>query len=165
MIGSKAWTQVNIKRLTSSSSHLECKMGNFSSLFSTDKPLLYAGMSVCRLNFKTVPDTEALSHSSWWQNDEQLALQQNTRPIQRQITHRGRCAQAMYNEWTSERGKKQSEHWTRGIKRWPWQPVKRNSLSQWAFTCAAQSQATADFYGLVFHRLRISYITAKLKAK
>lgn len=33
MIGSKAWTQVNIKRLTSSSSYLESKMGNSQLLF------------------------------------------------------------------------------------------------------------------------------------
>lgn len=113
--------------------------------------------SVCRLNFKTALDTEALSCSGWRQNDEQLALQQNTRPIQRQITHRGRCARAIHNEWTSKRDKKQSEHWTLDFKRWPWHPVKINSRSQWAFTCAAQSKSNTDFYGLVFQRPWITY--------
>lgn len=61
--------------------------------------------SVCRLNVKAAPDTEALSCSSWWQNDEQFALRKNTSPIQRQITHSGRCGRALYNEWTSERDK------------------------------------------------------------
>lgn len=119
--------------------------------------------SVYRLNSKTALDTEALSCSSRWQNDEQLALQKNTRPIQRQITHRGRCARAMYNEWTSKGDEKQSEHWTLGFKTWPWRPVKSNSREHLHAQC--NLSLIRRFYGLVFQRLWITYIAAELKAK
>lgn len=164
MIGSKTCEPILCQYDLGILTFLIRKKGIFQLLFPLVKLCCMRG-SVCCLNFKTALDTEALSCSSWWQDDEQLALQQNIRPIQRQITHRGRCARAMYREWTSERDRKNTERWTLDFKRWPWRPVKSNSRSQWAFTCAAQSKSNSDFYCLVFQQPWITYITAKLKAK